>query len=169
MFHSKSQKKQFLNNSTFKCIFMFKVLRVTQNWVLLWHSNLLLPPNPKWSQLEAFSVASLVSTLFVVPVCSKLVHWDPKVMFHFTQNFIHSWTNWFQLPKTIKSSLKFAKSKMYLRFLLRIYGDLIKTYNVKYLYLSNKSANTTYTEEIIQSVSFYGSLEKIFWKFMRAT
>ena len=90
-----------------------------------------LPPNPKWSQLEAFSVASLLSSLFAVPVCSKLVHWDPKVMFHFTQNFIHNWTNWVQLPK---SGLKFAKIKQWLKnvstFFFSIYGDFIKTYNV---------------------------------------
>ena len=91
----------------------------------------MLPPNPKWSQLEVFSVASLVSTLFAVPVCSKLVHWNPKVMFHFTQNFIHNWTNWVQLLKTIKSGLKFSKIKqwLYLRFPC-IYEDLVKTYNV---------------------------------------
>ena len=108
--------------------------RVTQNRVLSSHSNLLLPPNPKWSQLEVFSVASLVSTLFTVPVCSKLVHWDPKVVFYFTQNFIHNWTNWVQLPKTIKSGLKFAKIKQWLKnvstFSFTYHGDLIKTYNV---------------------------------------
>ena len=108
--------------------------RVTQNRVLSSHSNLLLPPNPKWSQLEVFSVASLVSTLFAVPVCSKLVHWDPKVVFYFIQNFIHNWTNWVQLPKTIKSGLKFAQIKQWLKivstFSFMYHGDLIKTYNV---------------------------------------
>ena len=92
VFHSKSQKRQLLNSSTFKCIFMLKVrvkiLHSNPRQVLSSHSNLLLPPNPTWSQLEAFSVPSLVSTLFAVPVCNEPVQWDTKVMFYFTQNLI---------------------------------------------------------------------------------
>ena len=109
----------------------------------------MLPPNPKWSQLEAFSVASLVSTLFAVPICSKLVHWDPKVMFYFTQNFIHNWTNWVQLPKTIKSGLKFAKIKQCLKnvstFSLYIWGfnKNLQCYNATiqhtHIYIGNNS------------------------------
>ena len=71
----KVSKKQLLNNSIFKCIFMLKVqVKILQNNRK--QGSLLLPPNPKWSQLKAFSVAILVSTLFTVPVCSRPVHWD---------------------------------------------------------------------------------------------
>ena len=76
----------------------------------------MLPPNPKWSQLEAFSVPSLVSTLFAVPVCSKPVHWGAEVMFYFTQNFIHSWTNWVRLSKIIKRGIKTYDVKIPLSF-----------------------------------------------------
>ena len=126
VFHSNSPPKKRSCEITqhfnvFLCLkFKSRLRRVTLNRVLSSHSKLLLPPNPKRSQLEALSVASLVSlNLFAVPVCSKLVHRDPKVMSHFTQNFRHSWTNRVRLPKTAKSGLKFSKSKQWLKMYLR--------------------------------------------------
>ena len=143
--------------NVFLCLkFKSRFCRVTQNRVLSSHSNLLLPPNPKWSKLEAFSVASLVSTLFAVPVCSKLVHWDPKVVFHFTQNFIHNWTNWVQLPKTIKSGLKFEKIKQWLKNVSTFSFTYIWEFNKNLYY--NATVQHTQTWEIIQSVSLYDSL-----------
>ena len=66
-----------------------------------------------------------------INIYGKLVYWDPQVTFHFTQNSIRSWTNWVQLPKTIKSGLKFAKSKQWLKN--------VSTFSFTYLWGFNKT------------------------------
>ena len=122
--------------------------------------NLLLPSNQKWSQLEGFPVASSFSTLFAVLVCSKLVHWHPEAMFHFTPNFCTPLDEVSPASQNYKKWLKISQKQTVVEncFLLSIYGNLIKTYDIKIPLSFKKSADTTYTEEIIQSVSLHGSL-----------
>ena len=78
---------------------------------LLWLFNLLLPPNPKSFQLEAFSAASLVS--LTLSSCAPVLKFR-----EITGNFV---ANFSQIPKAKRNGLKIEKKYIWKTWLKSVY------------------------------------------------